>query len=569
MAMLWSWASIFLVAIGGVNGAPSMSSYDFGYEHNAYGAHPLTVFKSAEELEVPKLDMVQSSKSCESSLYTLFTPRGGATHEAQATIIDSSGDLVWTSGWHGQQIYNLMAQDYKGERYLTFWAGNDAVGGHGAGTVFMLDKNYNIYKEVRAAYGLDADLHDFRITENGTALVTVYEIVQHDLKEVGKNHAGPVWDCLIQEVDLETGLAVFQWRALDHWRLTDSYRDIAGDGEGTHAYDFFHMNSIDKDARGNYLTSSRYMHSLTYINGKTGEVIWILGGKRNMFRDLSNGNATNFAYQHDARFSGNDTITIFDNGVDDGHPDIAPTRGLRVKIDEKAMTAEVVTEYLNPHKIHGLSQGSFQTLPNGNVILGYGNSAAFTEYSNNGEVLCDTHFGPESMFGTGGIQSYRVYKYEWHGYPTTTPSTAIRRNSSRNWNFYVSWNGATEVSKWVLQGSDNITSADEHWKELARTKRVGFETAFELHTSYPKYLRAVAMHSEGHMLGMSTPIDTLAVEDQLTSIEGFTFTDNDLSMTQVVMGLGGLFIVGILLRMGISAWNNRPRAYWRLPTKPN
>ncbi|XXH02860.1 hypothetical protein Hte_009248 [Hypoxylon texense] len=561
--------AFFFIAIGAVNGFPSRSSYDFGYEHNAYGAHPLTVFKSAEELEVPKLDMVHSSKACESSLYTLFTPRGGATNEAQATIVDSSGDLIWTSGWHGQQLYNLMVQEYRGEKYLTFWGGNDAVGGHGAGTIFMLDKSYNVFKEVRAAYGLDADLHDFRITEAGTALITVYEIVQHDLKEVGKNHAGPVWDCLIQEVDLETGLAVFQWSALEHWRLTDSYRDIGGEGEGDRAYDFFHMNSIDKDARGNYLTSSRYMHSLTYINGKTGEVIWILGGKRNMFRDLSDGAATNFAYQHDARFSGNDTITLFDNGVDDGHPNIAPTRGLRVKIDEKAMTAEVVTEYFNPHKIHGLSQGSFQTLPNGNVILGYGNSAAFTEYAGNGEVLCDTHFGPESKFGTGGVQSYRVYKYEWHGYPTTTPSTAIRRNSSRNWNFYVSWNGATEVSKWILQGSDNITSTDEHWKELSRTKRTGFETAFGLHTSYPKYLRAVAMHSEGHMLGVSTPISIISVEDKLVSTEGFNFTDSDISMTQVAMGVGGLLVVGILLRMGISAWNNRPPIYWKLATKPN
>lgn len=451
-----------------------------------------------------------------------------------------------------------------------------------------MDKSYNVFKEVRAAYGLDADLHDFRITEAGTALITVYEIVQHDLKEAGKNHIGPVWDCLIQEVDLETGLALFQWSALEHWRLADSYRDIGSEGEGDRAYDFFHMNSIDKDARGNYLTSSRYMHSLTYINGKTGEVIWILGGKRNMFRDLSDGAATNFAYQHDARWSSNDTITLFDNGVDDGHPNIAPTRGLKVKVNEKTMTAEVVTEYFNPHKIHGLSQGSFQTLPNGNVVLGYGNSAAFTEYASSGEVLCDTHFGPESKFGTGGVQSYRVYKYEWHGYPTTTPSTAIRRNSSRNWNFYVSWNGATEVSKWVLQGSDNITSTDEHWKELSRTKRTSFETSFGLHASYPKYLRAVAVHSEGHMLGVSTPINILSVDQvrfepssppfgdhlfanslQLTSTESFSFTNNDISMTRIAMGMGGLLVVGILLRMGISTWNKRSPVYWQLPTKPN
>lgn len=569
--MRLSW-TFFLVAGDVVNGIPSSpfrGSYDFGYEHDAYGSHPLTVFKSAAELEVPKLDVLLSSKLCESSLFTLLTPRGGATRQPQATILDNNGDLVWTSPWRGQQLYNLMVQEYRGEKYLTFWAGNDAVGGHGAGTIIMLDKTYTLYREVRAAYGLDADLHDFRLTGNGTALITVYEVVQRDLKEAGKNHIGPVWDCLIQEVDLETGLAVFQWRALDHWRLTDSTRPIGDDGEGDRAYDFFHMNSIDKDARGNYLTSSRYTHSLTYINGKTGEVIWILGGKRNMFKDLSNGTATNFAFQHDARWSGNDTITLFDNGVDDVHRDIADTRGLKLKIDEKAMTVSVVAEYFNPHKIHGISQGSFQTLSNGNVLLGYGNSAAFTEYTSDGDVLCDTHFGPESRFGTAEVQSYRVYKYEWHGYPTSTPSTAVRRNSSRNWNFFVSWNGATEVSKWVLQGSPNVTAADEDWKELGRTNRIGFETAFALYKSYPKYLRAVAMHSEGHMLGVSSPLDVQAVEDQLISTESFAFMANEVSTTEVVLGIGGILGAGLLLRMAIAAWNNRPKVYWRVPTTPN
>lgn len=138
--MRLSW-TFFLVAGDVVNGIPSSpfrGSYDFGYEHDAYGSHPLTVFKSAAELEVPKLDVLLSSKLCESSLFTLLTPRGGATRQPQATILDNNGDLVWTSPWRGQQLYNLMVQEYRGEKYLTFWAGNDAVGGHGAGTIIMV-----------------------------------------------------------------------------------------------------------------------------------------------------------------------------------------------------------------------------------------------------------------------------------------------------------------------------------------------------------------------------------------------------------------------------------------------
>ncbi len=143
---------------------------------------------------------------------------------------------------------------------------------------------------------LDGDLHDFRITEEGTAIFTVYQVVTTDLNSLGKHLPnGEVWDCLIQEIDLATGELIFQWRALDHYAVTDTYRDIGDDGPIGRAFDFFHMNSITKDLKGNYLTSSRYMHSITYINGKTGEVIWVLGGKRNMFKDLSKGKATNFA----------------------------------------------------------------------------------------------------------------------------------------------------------------------------------------------------------------------------------------------------------------------------------
>lgn len=367
--------------------------------------------------------------------------------------------------------------------------------------------------KISAANGLWGDLHDFRITPQGTAMFTVYEIVERDLTSLGKPFGGPVWDCLIQEIDLATGELIFQWRALDHYNLTDTYRDIGGDGEDGRAFDFFHMNSISKDLKGNYLTSSRYMHSITYIDGKTGEVIWILGGKRNMFDDLSKGQATNFAYQHDARWSDDyASITMFDNGVDDPHPRIADTRGLRVRIDQEAMTAELLTTYTNPHHIHGISQGSFQTLDSGNVIMGYGNTAAFTEYAYDGTVLCDTHFGPESRFGSADVQSYRVYKFDWHALPTTDPDVVILKKEDEEKEklcFYVSWNGATEVREWVLQGSEEADAGSDEgfWTELERRAKDEFEEEFELKVSYPRYLRAVGVDKDGKRLGVGGPLD--------------------------------------------------------------
>ena len=293
----------------------------------------------------------------------------------------------------------------------------------------QLDKHYETFQKIQAARGLQADLHDFIITEEGTAIFTVYEIVQLDLTPVGKPFVGPVWDCLIQEVNLTTGGLIFEWRATDYYHLGDSFNPIGHDGEENRAYDFFHINSIEKDHLDNYLISARYMHSLTYIDGRTGHVLWVIGGKRNMFTDLSWGRATSFAYQHDARWTANYTeITMFDNGSDNLAPNISnlpDTRGLRIQVDQQQMTAKVMAEYMNPLHIYSISQGSYQILPNGHALLSYGNSPAYIEFTPEGEPLCDIHFAPQTTFGHGEVMSYRVLKYEWHGWPTTYPDVFL------------------------------------------------------------------------------------------------------------------------------------------------
>lgn len=102
-----------------------------------YGVYPIQTYQSTDIVS-PHLNVEQSSPGCDSSLYTLLTPRGPLTSEPTAVILDQDGHLIWTTSWEGQQIYNLMVQEYQGEIYLTFWAGNDAVGGHGAGSYFMV-----------------------------------------------------------------------------------------------------------------------------------------------------------------------------------------------------------------------------------------------------------------------------------------------------------------------------------------------------------------------------------------------------------------------------------------------
>ena len=77
-------------------------------------------------------------------------------------------------------------------------------------------------------------------------------------------------------------------------------------------YDYFHINSIEPEANGNFLVSARNTHTLYEIDRKTKKILWRLGGKKS---DFKMGPGTNFEWQHDARRQADGTITMFDNGA--------------------------------------------------------------------------------------------------------------------------------------------------------------------------------------------------------------------------------------------------------------
>lgn len=57
--------------------------------------------------------------------------------------------------------------------------------------------------------------------------------------------------------------------------------------------------------------------------------------------------------------------------------------------------------------------------PNSNILIGWGHITAFTEFSPNGTVLCDTHISPVKLDAFGFSKNYRTLKYPWVGRPRT------------------------------------------------------------------------------------------------------------------------------------------------------
>ena len=364
----------------------------------------------------------------------------------------------------------------------------------------MLDQHYHEFRRFRAGRGLSGDVHEFKITQEGTALITIYNLTQADLSSVESlpKESGYVLDGIFQEIDIETGEVLFEWNSSDHFHFSDTIA-VMGNGTWNSPLDWFHINSVDKDKYGNYLVSSRYLYMVACIDGNDGHVIWRLGGKRNSFRDLSGGTATNFTGQHDARWTRDyASVTLFDNGADWTRKASNKSIGKRISLDVNTMTARVEQTYTNPANILSFSQGSFQTLPNGEVFIGFGINGAFTQFYENGTVKCDAYFGPAEDFGSGNVQSYRNLRFNWTGLPKTLPSLIIREDIA-----YASWLGSTQVRTWTIQ---NAKKANRRFGDILYQKKEGFETEFILkgRKSLQGYIRAVAKDVNGHILGFSS-----------------------------------------------------------------
>lgn len=108
------------------------------YDMSRFGAWPLQGYISSK-LSGPILNYWQRSRACEDGSYTLIAPRGDSVRQTGPMILDQNGDLVWFKEY--KKTYNLNIYSFRGEDYITFWAGNDGIGGHGDGTYYMVGRS--------------------------------------------------------------------------------------------------------------------------------------------------------------------------------------------------------------------------------------------------------------------------------------------------------------------------------------------------------------------------------------------------------------------------------------------
>ncbi|PPJ52649.1 hypothetical protein CBER1_10595 [Cercospora berteroae] len=432
-------------------------------------------------------------------------------------ILDTYGSLLWNEPTKYGKSWALDVMQFKNEPHLVFWASKDP-----------LNSTYDEVQEIKPSPGWVSDDHDFDLTPDETAILVVNKDIPFDLSPVGGPRHGWLRDNGIQEIDVTTGELLFHWEISKHYDLEESYHAFtpgwAEDPE--HPFEPFVLNSAQADANGNYLVSSRHLSSIAYVDGKTGELLWKLGGKKNEFTDLSPGmkrNATFFNGQHHARIIDNESndetivMTIFDNGFG-AQEESHRTTGKIVRLNVKRMTAELLHEPCQnqDQPLSTESRGSMQILPNGDRLIGYGIVPSWAEFAPDGRLLCDVHYAPEVGFNTQEAFSYRVLRRPWVGKPRHGPSVVTDDKGL----VHVSWNGATEVVSWELQSHEELSNDlnDEPAGSFGMTKRTGFETTLHLpNAPGARYLKVAARNYKGELLGVSEPFPNIGAAPGLTA----------------------------------------------------
>jgi hypothetical protein len=178
-----------------------------------------------------------------------------------------------------------------------------------------------------------------------------------------------------------------------------------------------------------------------------------------------------------------------------------PSHGLYLQLNLANKTASPVTKYYHDPSQNVASQGNVQTLSNGHVFMGWGQSAYYSEFAPGGNTV--TNPAMNLLYDAqmpGNNYSYRAYREHWVGMPYYPPVIALRPGPGRGQTtVYASWNGATEVKTWELLSGPNAAGL----LPIQNAPKTGFETAITSNSPGP-FFQAKALDANGNVLGASS-----------------------------------------------------------------
>jgi hypothetical protein len=251
--------------------------------------------------------------------------------------------------------------------------------------------------------GSPTDDHDIAYLPNGNHMLVTYRPRRGvDLRPYGGPADATIVDGVLQELG-PSGKLVWSWSTGDHLPLAETASRwwgaiLSRTGLPPGApYDPVHVNSFSVHG-GRVLVSMRHTDAIYDIDRKSGRVMWKLGGThRPESLAFAGDSFAGFGGQHDARALGDGTVTLHDNGSALGRG----PRGVRYRIDEKARTATLLDQVMDPKVTSSFFLGSARRLPGGHWVMSWGGNSIVEEMTGAGRRVFALHLG-------GGLFSYRA-----------------------------------------------------------------------------------------------------------------------------------------------------------------
>ena len=170
-----------------------------------------------------------------------------------------------------------------------------------------------------------------------------------------------------------------------------------------------------------------------------------------------------------------------------------------------AMTATLRHRYLHTDgEINTPSQGNCQLLAGGGHVVGWGFRPYFSVYAPSSEGTLGAPLILDGRFPQG-VDSYRTFLFAWRGNPPVSEMAVVVRPAggiAGRLTAWVSWNGATEVVAWRVNGGPSPSAL----LPLITAPKVGFETAIEFVADGASYFDVDAINVKGQVIGRTLQV---------------------------------------------------------------
>jgi len=283
-------------------------------------------------------------------------------------IADNTGRIVWYLGSPDSVLTNFQA--HPDGTYTVFGRGDEGP--------------YRVYDELGRRIDLlgcvgweSTRFHEVRVMAEGDYWVLCDETTIEDLTQYGGGAAVEFDWTVLQHISADRSL-LWEWKASDHFEITDQGTDGFPTADRVN---MTHGNAIAFDTDGNILLSFRNLNEITKIDAQSGDVIWRFGGGlQNEFTFVGDPKGS-IERQHGLRVVEPGVIQLMDNGEQ------PPSRLVRYRIDERAMTATLVFEYTHASGVYSRVGGGTDVMPGGGGLVAFGRGGVVAEVSEAGQQV--------------------------------------------------------------------------------------------------------------------------------------------------------------------------------------